>query len=59
LRGLLRIVERDDHGGNRQALGQYGRILAEALKEHRALERPVPGQGPPEAAASWRRAASE
>lgn len=32
------IVERDDHGGNRQALGQYGRIAAEALRRHRVEE---------------------
>jgi hypothetical protein len=29
------IVERDDHGGHRQALGQYMRIFAEALRRHR------------------------
>lgn len=38
VRGLLRVVEDDDHGGHRQALGQYGRILAEALRRHRADE---------------------
>lgn len=36
---FLAIVERDDHGGNRQALGQYGRLLAEALRRHREDER--------------------
>lgn len=36
---LLGIVERDDHGGNRQALGQYGRLVCEALRRHRAEER--------------------
>ena len=39
LRGYLRVVEGDDHGGHRQALGQYGRLLAEALRRHRAEER--------------------
>lgn len=28
------IVESEDHGGHRQALGQYGRLLAEALRRH-------------------------
>ena len=37
------IVERDDHGGHRQALGQYGRLLAEALRRHRDEER-APGE---------------
>jgi hypothetical protein len=31
---LLDIVRRDGHGGNRQALGQYGKILAEAVRIH-------------------------
>ena len=39
LRWFFRVVERDDHGGNRQALGQYGRVLAEALRRHRRDER--------------------
>jgi hypothetical protein len=44
LRGLLRVVERDDHGGHRQALGQYGRIFVEALRVHLRDERGgVPG----------------
>jgi len=34
-----RIVEGEDHGGHRQALGQYGRVLAEALRRHRTEER--------------------
>jgi hypothetical protein len=47
LRGLLGVVERDDHGGHRQALGQYGRILTEALRVHRAEERsPLRPDGP-------------
>jgi hypothetical protein len=33
------IVEGEDHGGHRQALGQYGRVFAEALRRHRAEER--------------------
>jgi hypothetical protein len=40
LRGLLGVVEREDHGGHRQALGQYGRILAEALRAHFRDEAP-------------------
>ncbi len=43
LRALLRVVERDDHGGNRQALGQYGRVLTEALRRHRRDERSTAG----------------
>ncbi|MGA9838897.1 MAG: hypothetical protein WBF81_05255 [Thermoplasmata archaeon] len=33
-----RIVEGEDHGGHRQALGQYGRVFAEALRRHRKDE---------------------
>ncbi len=40
------IVEREDHGGNRQALGQYGRLVCEALRRHRAEERGVGGFDP-------------
>lgn len=36
---FFRVVEAEDHGGHRQALGQYGRILAEALRRHRRDER--------------------
>ncbi|MGD0588736.1 MAG: hypothetical protein ABSA63_08115 [Thermoplasmata archaeon] len=36
---FFRVVEKEDHGGHRQALGQYGRVLAEALRRHRADER--------------------
>ncbi len=36
---FYRAVEKDDHGGHRQALGQYGRVLSEALRRHRADER--------------------
>lgn len=39
LRGILLVVEADDHGGHRQALGQYGRIFAEAMRMHRREER--------------------
>lgn len=39
LQWFLSVVERDDHGGNRQALGQYGRLLAESLRRHRRDER--------------------
>ncbi|HYB63023.1 MAG TPA: hypothetical protein VEE86_01190 [Thermoplasmata archaeon] len=39
LSAYLAVVERDDHGGHRQALGQYGRIFAEALRLHRGDER--------------------
>jgi len=38
LRWFFRVVEREDHGGNRQALGQYGRIFAEAFRRHRQDE---------------------
>ena len=57
LRWFLSVVERDDHGGNRQALGQYGRLLGESLRRHRRDElelsaelekesRPVPTRVP-------------
>jgi hypothetical protein len=36
---FFRVVENEDHGGHRQALGQYGRVLAEALRRHRTDER--------------------
>lgn len=39
LDGYLRVVEADNHGGHRQALGQYGRVLAEAMRRHRREER--------------------
>jgi hypothetical protein len=35
---FYRVVEEEDHGGHRQALGQYGRVLAEALRRHRGDE---------------------
>jgi hypothetical protein len=34
LRWFYARVETEDHGGNRQALGQYGRVLTEALRRH-------------------------
>jgi hypothetical protein len=36
---FFRVVEKEDHGGHRQALGQYGRVLGEALRRHRVDER--------------------
>jgi len=39
LEWFLSIVVREDHGGHRQALGQYGRVFAESLRRHRADER--------------------
>jgi hypothetical protein len=36
---FFRIVANEDHGGHRQALGQYGRVFTEALRRHRADER--------------------
>ncbi len=49
LRGLLEVVVQEDHGGHRQALGQYGRLLVEALRRHRTEEHgtvPVPIREP-------------
>ncbi len=42
---FFRVVEAEDHGGHRQALGQYGRVLAEALCRHRADERRLEPNG--------------
>jgi hypothetical protein len=39
LEWFLSIVVGEDHGGHRQALGQYGRIFAESLRRHRSDER--------------------
>jgi hypothetical protein len=36
---FFRIVANEDHGGHRQALGQYGRVFTESLRRHRAEER--------------------
>ena len=46
LRWLLGILEREDHGGHRQALGQYGLLVAESLRSHLF---PVDGRGTPAA----------
>ena len=43
---FYRIIERDDHGGHRQALGQYVRLLAESLRRHRWRERAWYAGGP-------------
>jgi hypothetical protein len=32
------VVEREDHGGHRQALGQFGRVLCESVRRHRTEE---------------------
>jgi len=39
LQWFFAVVAREDHGGHRQALGQYGRLLTEALRRHRVDER--------------------
>ncbi len=39
LRWFYERVETEDHSGNRQALGQYGRVLTEALRRHLREER--------------------
>jgi hypothetical protein len=52
LRHLWDVVRAVDHGGNRQALGQYWRVLLEALTLHledelpleRAARRDLPGR---------------
>ena len=36
---FLNVVRTEDHGGHRQALGQFGRVLAESLRRHRRDER--------------------
>ena len=54
--GLLEVVERDDHGGHRQALGQYGRIFVEALRVHLRDELTlVPGGSQPQLRAAGQR----
>jgi len=56
LRWFLGVVESEDHGGHRQALGQFGRVFAEALRRHRndeeqlttdSVERPPRTPRPP------------
>jgi hypothetical protein len=39
LRWFYEIVEREDQGGHRQALGQYWKLLLEALRHHLRDER--------------------
>ncbi len=39
LRWFLGVVAREDHGGNRQALGQFGRLVTESVRRHLADER--------------------
>ena len=43
---FYRVVEQEDHGGHRQALGQYGRVLAESLRRHRTDERALLAEAP-------------
>jgi len=43
---FFHVVEKEDHGGHRQALGQYGRVLGEALRRHRSDERRLEPKGP-------------
>ena len=55
LGGYLDCVARDPHGGNRQALGQYWRLLVEAVARHAAEERAgLAGLGPVAAVAHRR-----
>lgn len=49
LRVFLAVVEQDDHGGNRQALGQYWTALVEALELHDRDEAVGLGLAPPAA----------
>ena len=35
---FYRIVSSNDHGGHREALGQYGRLLTEAVQQHMSVE---------------------
>ncbi len=48
VRWFLDVVLREDHGGHRQALGQYWRLVVEALEWHLAAEREslLPNPGP-------------
>ncbi len=46
LEWFLRIAEENGHGGNRQALGQYGRLVSEAIRQHLADERRLVLGGP-------------
>ena len=40
------IVKTDDHGGNRQALGQYWKVVLEALATHLKEEVPIGAHDP-------------
>ncbi len=42
---FLGVVAGEDHGGHRQALGQYGRVFAESLRRHRTVERAALSRG--------------
>ena len=42
---FLGVVVGEDHGGHRQALGQYGRGFAESLRRHRTVERAALSRG--------------
>jgi hypothetical protein len=55
LAGYLDCVARDPHGGNRQALGQYWRLLIEAVARHAAEERESLHGLPPRAGVAHRR----
>jgi hypothetical protein len=46
LHGLVELVRGDGHGGNRQALGQYWRLLREALDLHLRDEAELPTPSP-------------
>lgn len=46
-RWFLDVVDQEDHGGHRQALGQYGRILADSLRRHRRDERKLEARSIP------------
>ncbi len=46
LSALVEIVRHDGHGGNRQALGQYWRLLREALERHIRDEAELPPPPP-------------
>ncbi len=56
VRWFLDVVLREDHGGHRQALGQYWRLVVEALEWHLAAEReflfPIPDPSAPAGAGS-------
>jgi hypothetical protein len=49
LEWFFSIVANEDHGGHRQALGQYGRVFAESLRRHRSDERELVGRSASEA----------